>query len=139
MNNEHEPSVDTLAAVREKAFREGEARGRHVERQHQGSERTIEPVDERPPPGIPVALSQASHAGLALTTGDLLHRVEQLEMRMGAVELQTGVEPARPDFIEHEPEPQGPVEDTDLEVVGDTHEIEGSAEALAASREDEDS
>lgn len=82
---------------------EAAAERRAIEKMRE-SERTIEPpVSELVEPGNPLGI--ASHAGLALTTGDLLQRVERLE----AIIL-SGEDPVqRPRRVEAEPEAQGPV------------------------------
>jgi hypothetical protein len=77
-----------------------ERRGREAVRV---SQRTIEPAGGEMPPTIPDQLSQVSHAGLALSVGDLLQRVGELEQIVTRL-----VPPERPAFVEHEPEPQGP-------------------------------
>lgn len=82
--------------------RAAERRGREAAR---ASERTIEPAGGEMPPVIPNQLSQVSHAGLALSVGDLLQRVAQLEQSVAEL-----VPPERPTYVEHEPTAQGPTE-----------------------------
>lgn len=98
------------------------------------SERTIEPStssEEIPMPagpGNPLAI--ASHAGLALTTGDLLQRVERLE----AIILSGEYPVQRPGRVETEPPAQGPTEEgeaVDAELV-EAGEM-GSSDGMGAS------
>lgn len=59
-------------------------------------------------------LAMASHAGLALSIGDLQHRVVQLEdglNRLAGVLLGKDDAVERPDHVEHEPDPTPAVED----------------------------